>query len=113
MKNIENSRKVILFAIGFVGWFILQTIYCSIAGKFEITALSCATLPINVIAILIIFLIKRGWIAFGAGIAFGLNIIGLISMGILGMIDDEAIVGIYIMFPPFVLLFSNWLEWLR
>jgi hypothetical protein len=112
MKSVKNSRKAIHFAIGLVGWFFLQTIYCTIVGKFRITAFFLASVPINVVAILVIFLMKHGWIAFGAGIAFSFNIIGLISMGILGMIDDEAIVATYILFPPFILLFTNWLGWL-
>jgi hypothetical protein len=113
MKSGENPRKAIHFAIGVVGWFFLQTIYCTIVGTFRNTAFFFASVPINVIAILIFFFMKSRWIAFGAGIAFSFNIIGLISMGILGMIDDEAIVATCILFPPFILLFTNWLEWLR
>jgi hypothetical protein len=62
--------------------------------------------------ILVIFLRKHRWIAFGAGSAFILNGVALISMGLLGVVDDEAIIGLFFLFPPFILLFTNWLEWL-
>jgi hypothetical protein len=49
--------------------------------------------------------------AWGAGIAIILNAIGLVMMAAFGVIDDEAQVAKVISFPPFFLLFFDWLAW--
>jgi len=115
-RNIVNSKRAIHFAMGFVDWFVFQSIYCSIAvlfaTRFRSIPLWLASLPINVIAILLI-LNKWRWIGFGVGIAFSLNLIAIVSMEILGVLYEEGIGTIYILFPPFFLLLTNWLTWLR
>jgi hypothetical protein len=112
MNKEVKLLKASACALGFIDWFLLQAIYCSIAFKFSNPVLIFASLPINVITILIGFLVKQRWIAFSAATAFILNGIALMSMGLLGVIDDEAIIGICFLFPPFFLLFTNWFDWL-
>jgi len=113
MKRIEYFNKAFDFALGFVGLFLVQAVYSSIAVKFDLPALACIAIPMNVIAILVIFLRKNRWIASGAGIAFVLNGIALIYMGDQGIINDEAFIGWFILYPPFFLFFNDWLFKLR
>ena len=99
--------------MGFFGWFVLQAIYTSFAAYTMSVPLAIASLPINIVAILGINKLKLSWIAYGVCAALVVNFIGLVMMGLFGVIDDEAIIAICIIFPPFILLFTNWLEWLQ
>ena len=111
MKHTINSRKVFLFLIGFIGWFVLQSIYNTIAFRNDSTTLYKASIPVSLIAVLVLYLLKQRWIAWGAGIAIILNATGLMMMAVFGVIDDEAQFAKFISFPPFFLLFFNWLAW--
>jgi hypothetical protein len=108
MKSIWNSRRAIQVPEGFFGWFVLQSIYCSIVVKFDITDLFFASVPISILTILIIYFRKQRWIAFGAGVAFVLNLMSLVLMGLFGFLGEEGIGAVYILFPPFFLLFTIW-----
>ena len=107
---IVNSKRAIYFTMGFVGWFAIQAIYTSFA-VFTKSPLIIASLPINIIAIVVI-LKKLKWIGFGVGIAFSLNLIVLVSMGVFGLFGDEGVLVLYMLFPPFFLLFIKWYPWL-
>ncbi len=117
MRCLGYFHKAIYFALGFMGWFFVQSVFCSVVEKWMsialFYALACLSIPINIIVILVIYLRKNRWIAAGAGLAFAINGIALISMGVFGVIDDEAIIGIIFLFPPFILLFTHWLEWTK
>ena len=113
MKLNKNTHRTILFILGFISWFVMQSIYCTIAGKIQSTVLLCASLPISIVTVLVIYLLKHKWIVWGVGSAIFLNAMGLMIMGLLGTIDDEAMWVMFILFPPFFLLFTHWLEWLR
>ena len=109
--NIVNSKRAIHFVMGFSGWVVLQTIYCSYALYIGRPLLFLASWPINIIAITVIYSRKLNWIAYGAGIAFVLNFIVLVSMGLFGILDEEGIGALFILFPPFFLLYLNWVSW--
>ena len=107
-----NSKRAIHFTLGFIGWFVFQTIYCSFAVYSNSPLLFFASWPINIIAIVVI-LKKLKWIGYGVGIAFSLNLIVLVSMGLFGILDEEGIGALYILFPPFFLKFLNWISWVN
>jgi hypothetical protein len=108
MKKIRRFRRAVSFALGFFGWFVLQSIYCFLVVKFDITDLFFASVPISILTILIIYFRKQRWIACGAGVAFVLNLMSLVFMGLFGFLGEEGIGAVYILFPPFFLFFTNW-----
>lgn len=109
MKAVGNVDKAIYFAWGLVGWLIVQSLYSSIAVKFELPTLAYISIPINVISIMVIFWRKNRWIGTGSGTALIINGVALIYMGVHGVINDEAFYAWFILFPPFVLFFNDWL----
>ncbi len=108
--SIVNSKKAIHFVIGFIGWFVFQTIYCSFAVNLGYPLIWLASWPINILAIWVIYVKKFTWIACGAGVAFALNFIGLVSI-LIGVLNTEGVGVIFFLFPPFFLLFTHWYSW--
>ncbi len=113
MNSKGVFHKAIYFALGFLGWFFVQSIYSSVAVKYDIPVLACVAIPTNIIVILVIFLRKNRWIASGIGIGFAFNGIALIYMGEHSVINDDAFIGWFFLFPPVVLFYNNWLVKLR
>jgi hypothetical protein len=111
LKHKKYQLQFVHFLVGFVSWFVLQSIYNTIAFRSDSTFLFIASIPVSLVTVLVIYLFKQRWIAWGAGAAIILNAIGLVMMAVFGAIDDETYFAKLISFPPFFLLFFNWVAW--
>ena len=91
MKLIRKTyttrpEKSIDFIVGFVGWFVIHTLYYGLTyfiseqmGESGIMLMPCFCLPLPITIIALILLsLTRYWIASGALSAIAVNAIGLI-----------------------------------
>ena len=90
-----RNEKIIDFAIGFVGWFLINGVlyacliwlYSSIPNADSqggIATLMLLALPLLInIGLLVLLAFTRRWIAFGALAAFGLLLLGGLLLGLL------------------------------
>ena len=90
-----RNEKIIDFAIGFVGWFLINGVLytCLIAlysrlptqdSQGSIAALMLLALPLLInIGMLVLLAFTRRWIALGALVAFGLLLLGALVLGLL------------------------------
>jgi hypothetical protein len=90
-----RNEKIIDFAIGFVGWFIINgVLYACLVSLYSrlptadsqgsVAALMLLALPLLInIGLLVLLAFMRRWIAFGALAAFGLLLLGGLLLGLL------------------------------
>lgn len=90
-----RNEKIIDFAIGFVGWFLVNGVLyaCLIPiysrlptpdSQGSVAALMLLALPLLInIGLLVLLAFTRRWIALGALAAFGLLLIGTLVLGLL------------------------------
>ena len=104
-----RQEKTIDFIVGFVGWFVIHSLYYGLTyfisdqmGEYGelLTPCLCLPLPITIIA-LILLSRTRYWIASGALSAVAVNSIGLILVEGLGRLAA----GVAMCFP----FFLSWL----
>jgi hypothetical protein len=87
--ELSRNEKIRDFAIGFLGWYIINGALWLIInpgplneGSFANGLLGCITFPLNIIALIIFAAIKRTrWIAFGILCALALNLVISLIIG--------------------------------